>query len=123
MLLNFPVMDMNRNAIWRNPEKVRQDGIERMNRFWGDDSWRGAAYAASRQGNLFGTETEKLPNDAIVEAFSKRLRDVAGFSVVPAPLPMRNSKGAIVYYLFLASPKLVAQNIITHIFNKHRRGA
>ena len=24
MFLNFPVMDMNRNAIWRNPEKVPQ---------------------------------------------------------------------------------------------------
>jgi three-Cys-motif partner protein len=35
MFLNFPVMDMNRNAIWRGPENARKDGIERMNRFWG----------------------------------------------------------------------------------------
>ena len=40
MFLNFPVMDMNRNAIWHNPSVVPQDGIDRMNRFWGDDSWR-----------------------------------------------------------------------------------
>jgi len=30
MFLNFPVMDMNRNAIWNNPEKVPQDGIDRV---------------------------------------------------------------------------------------------
>jgi three-Cys-motif partner protein len=28
MFLNFPVMDMNRNAIWHDPEKVPQDGID-----------------------------------------------------------------------------------------------
>lgn len=40
LLLNFPVMDMNRNAIWRNPDKVPMAGIDRMNRFWGDETWR-----------------------------------------------------------------------------------
>jgi three-Cys-motif partner protein len=40
LFLNFPVMEMNRNAIWRNPEKTPQDGIDRMNRFWGDESWK-----------------------------------------------------------------------------------
>ena len=30
MFLNFPVMDMNRNAIWKNPDQTPQDGIERM---------------------------------------------------------------------------------------------
>jgi three-Cys-motif partner protein len=38
MFLNFPVMDMNRNAIWRSPERVPQEGVDRMTRFWGDDS-------------------------------------------------------------------------------------
>lgn len=56
MFLNFPVMDMNRNAIWHQSEKVPQDGLERMRRFWGDDSWRSAAYVENRQTNLFGPE-------------------------------------------------------------------
>jgi three-Cys-motif partner protein len=34
MFLNFPVMDMNRNAIWKNPEKVPQAGLDRMKKFW-----------------------------------------------------------------------------------------
>lgn len=121
MFLNFPVMDMNRNAIWRNPEKVPQDGLERMNKFWGDETWRSVAYVESKQQNLF-SEPDKIkqPNDAIVTAFRDRLRKVAGFDFVPHPLPMRNSKNAVVYYLFLASPKAVAAKIITDIFDKHR---
>jgi len=114
-------MDMNRNAIWRNPEKVPQDGVERMTKFWGDDSWRQAAYAESPQGNLlFGPEMVKQPNEAIVGAFRKRLQEVAGFRVVPEPLPMRNSTNAVVYYLFFASQKPVADKIITAIFDKYR---
>jgi three-Cys-motif partner protein len=121
MFLNFPVMDMNRNAIWRHPEKVPPDGIERMKRFGGDDSWRSVAYVESKQQSLF-FEPDKIkqPNDAIVRAFRERLRKDAGFGYVPEPLPMRNSRRAVVYYLFLASPKAVAEKIITDIFNKHR---
>jgi hypothetical protein len=32
---------------------------------------------------------------------------------------MRNSKNAIVYYLFLASPKAVAEKIISDIFREY----
>lgn len=121
MFLNFPVMDINRNAIWRDPDKVPQDGIERMNKFWGDNSWRKVAYVESKQQSLFfEPEQEKQPNEVIVAAFRDRLKKVAGFGFVPDPLPMRNSRNAVVYYLFLASPKAVAQKIITDIFNKHR---
>jgi three-Cys-motif partner protein len=120
MFLNFPVMDIKRNAIWRSTEKMPKDGIERMNRFWGDESWRQVAYKESPQGNFFGTEMVKQGNDQIADAFRERLQKVAGFGFVPEPLPMRNSRNAIVYYLFLASPKAVAQKIITDIFKKYR---
>jgi len=122
MFLNFPVMDMNRNAIWRNPEKAPQGGIERMTRFWGDESWKKVAYAESAQGDMFsGHALVKQDNDAIVTAFRDRLKTVAGFKYVPDPLPMRNSNNAIVYYLFLASQKAVAEKIITEIFAKYRQ--
>lgn len=121
MFLNFPVMDMNRNAIWRNPDKVPQDGIERMTRFWGDESWKKAAYAESPQQNLFSAPALiKQGNDAIVRSFRDRLKKIAGFSVVPEPLPMKNSNNAVVYYLFFASQKPVAQKIIDDIFAKFR---
>lgn len=120
MFLNFPVMDMNRNAIWRNPSAVPQDGLDRMNRFWGDGSWRTAAYAEQSQRDLFGTPIVKQGNDAIVAAFQERLRNVAGFKFVPEPLPMKNSTNAVVYYLFFASQKPVAKRIVDDIFKKYR---
>jgi three-Cys-motif partner protein len=118
MFLNFPVMDMNRNAIWKNPGRVPQDGIERMTKFWGDESWKQAAYAKSPQGSFFEPEMVKQGNDDIVAAFRQRLKKVAGFKFVPAPLPMRNSTNAVVYYLFFASQKPVAEKIISDIFRK-----
>jgi hypothetical protein len=45
---------------------------------------------------------------------------VAGFGYVADPLPMRNSTNSVVYYLFLASPKAVAEKIIKDIFAKYR---
>jgi len=37
------------------------------------------------------------------------LKDVARFKYVPDPLPMKNRNNAVVYYLFLASQKAVAE--------------
>jgi three-Cys-motif partner protein len=35
IFLNFMVMDMNMNVLWKNPSGVAPAQIERMNRFWG----------------------------------------------------------------------------------------
>ncbi len=117
MFLNFPVADMNRNVLWRNPENVASADISRMNAYWGDESWRKIAY--SKEGNLFGFET-KTDNDTVALAFQERLQKQAGFLEVPTPLPMTNSKGAIIYYLFFASQKAVAKGIVRDIFKKYR---
>jgi three-Cys-motif partner protein len=100
------------------PERVAPKEVERMTGFWGDDSWRQIAYDTS--GNLFGFE-EKTDNDAVAEAFQERLRDVAGFGYVPAPLPMRNSTNAVVYYLFFASPNKTGATIVADILARYRR--
>ena len=86
--------------------------------FWGDESWKTVAYDTSR--NLFQLP-EKEPNEVIAEAFRRRLESVAGFAQVPQPLPMRNSKGAVVYYLFFASHNKTAEKIAREIFAKYRR--
>ena len=117
MFLNFPVMDMNRNVLWRNPENVSAERRARLTAFWGDESWTQAAYSTT--GNLFGFP-EKETNDAVADAFRQRLLKVAEFKSVPKPLPMRNSAGAIVYYLFFASQVGVAENIVNDIFTKYR---
>jgi three-Cys-motif partner protein len=116
LFLNFPVMDMNRNAIWREPKSAPADGIERMNRFWGDESWRQAARAD--KGKCFRTRKTKSRKTAR-SSLRSRLKSVAGFAYV-ANRPMINSKNAIVYYLFFASQKPVAEKIIFGVFKKHR---
>ncbi len=122
VFLNFPIMDMNRNVFWHRPERVDAVDIARMNAFWGDESWREVVY--KKPVALFDNGDEKQPNEVIAQAFRERLRDVAGFSNVPEPMPMRNTTGAPVYYLYFASQKPVAQGIVTDIFRKYRdRGA
>jgi three-Cys-motif partner protein len=119
IFLNFPVMDMNRNVLWHDSEKVSEEDITRMNSFWGDESWRSAAYR--EEPTLFGDlSLSKNTNAVVVEAFQARLKKVAGFSYVPSPIPMRNSKSAVVYYLFFASHKVVAGDIVQDIFQKYR---
>ena len=87
LFLNFPVADINRNVLWRDPTGVDPADIERMTAFWGDESWRRIAYTTD--GSLFGFE-EKVDNETIAEAFRHRLRTVAGFKHVPNPIHMRN---------------------------------
>lgn len=116
LFLNFPVMGMNRNVLWKSPENVPAKKIARLDAFWGDRSWEQAAYSTS--GNLFGFP-EKEANHVVAKAFQLRLAKVAGFKRVPEPLPMRNTKGAIVYYLFFASQVDVAEHIVSDIFRKY----
>ena len=90
-----------------------------MDNAWGDRTWRSAAYNSRL--NLWGDSVdEKVPNEDIVECFRQRLVDVAGFKYVPKPIPMRNAKGAVIYYLFFASPNEKGAKIVTAIFNKYR---
>jgi three-Cys-motif partner protein len=111
---------MNRNVFWREPDGVDPADIARMNAFWGDESWREAVYS-SQPADMFEYEAlEKNPDEAIALAFQERLKKVAGFQCV-LKRPMRNSTGAIVYYLFFASQKPVAQKIVEHIFFKKPR--
>ncbi len=116
IFLNFPIMDMNMNVLKHDREAVPPEQAERMTRFWGDDSWKTVAYSTS--GNLFGWQ-EKTDNETIAQAFRRRLIEVASFKHVSQPLAMRNSRDAVVYYLFFASPKPVADRIVRDIFKKH----
>jgi len=117
IFINFPVSDMNRNVLWKNPERVDPQQAARLTTFWGDESWREIAYDTS--GSLFGWE-EKTDNETIAAAFKRRLKKAAGFLHVPDPIPMRNKKEATLYYFFFAAQKPVAKDIVEDIFNKYR---
>jgi three-Cys-motif partner protein len=124
IFLNFMVMDMNMNVLWKDPDNVQPSQLVRMDAFWGDRSWRNALYRKPL-GLLPGFELEeKVSNDAVATAFQERLRKVAGFDYVPDPIPMRNTRGAVIYYLFFASANKTGGKIVRDIFDKYRnRGA
>lgn len=117
VFINFPIYDININVLHHDPETVSPVHLGRMNAFWGDDSWRKFGYMETSP-DLFGNvDTEKVSNQQFAAAFRERLKKVAGFKRVPEPLPMRNKKGSIVYYLFFASQKDTAEHIVKYIFD------
>lgn len=121
IFLNFPVLDMNRNVLWSRPSQVAESQLKRMNEFWGDDSWYNSAYDTS-QTEMFGPPMPTKKNiKSVVKAFRKRLRDIANFKYVADPIPMRTAKRGLLYYLFFASQRPVAQKIVEDIFNRYRR--
>jgi len=78
IFMNLMIMDINRNAMRRNPDKSIQSKMDQLTRLWGDESWKGAGYATDR--NLFD-EPEKVSNEEFAEAFRLRLEEKAGFQV------------------------------------------
>jgi three-Cys-motif partner protein len=129
IFLNFPVMDINRNAKKRDINQVSPDDRARMTAFWGDESWHTAMFAPSNQDNFLGLlageventpELEKNDNDAFATAFQTRLKEIGGFKFVPKPVAMKNSRNAIVYYLFFASNNATGDRIASHIFKGYR---
>jgi three-Cys-motif partner protein len=118
IFLNFMIMDANMNVLWSNPDAVPAAQAARMTAFWGDDSWRKAAYKIEK--GLFGDMEEKAGNEAVVAAYRQRLQKVAGFKYVPDPIPMRNSRGATIYYLFFASHNSTGSRIAESVFKKYR---
>lgn len=121
IFLNFMVMDANMNVLVHDEDKRRPGQEDRMNRFWGDGSWRDAAYREPEQGGLFGAlDPIRTKNDALVNAYCERLRSVAGFKHVVEPLPMKNSIGRVVYYLVFAGPNETGARIARDVMKKHR---
>jgi len=83
IFLNFMVMDMNMNVLWKNPDKVCKCQAERMDAFWGDNSWRGILY--KKAPSLFADLDleDKASNNEVAAAYRDRLKKVAGFKYVP----------------------------------------
>jgi three-Cys-motif partner protein len=117
IFINFPIHDINRAVLHHDPKSASEASIARLTAYWGDESWRELAY--DRNPGLFGdVDLEKVSNPRLAEAFRLRLKKVAGFKRVPQPLAMRNKNRSIVYYLFFASQKDTAENIVKYIFDK-----
>ncbi len=122
IFLNFAILDMRRNVLRRNLNKVNESQIVRMNKFWGDDSWRNLLSSSQLSLDLFKEKnyvTLEYKNLAI--EFQSRLKNVAEFKFVPDPIPVRNKQRNILYYLFFASQNQVGYKIAKHIFNTYSK--
>jgi three-Cys-motif partner protein len=120
MFLNFMVMDANMNAIHLDPETVEPEQAARMDRFWGDNTWRNVMYRKPT-GFLPGFQPdrpEKQSNDTLATAFAARLRSKAGFAHVAKPLQVRSDTGRVLYYLYFASHNDTALKIATHLLRE-----
>ena len=112
-------MDMRRNVLLTNPNEVSIDNIRRMDDFWGNHSWKDIAYI--QRTNLFGDTIDLKQNiKLITSAFAKRISDIAQFKYIPEPIPMRNSRSSLLYFLFFASNNKTGNNILTDILKKYR---
>ncbi len=122
VFINFPIHHMNRNCKQEDISTLLPGELNAMDRFWGDRSWHAAMFRPSAQGNLFGGEDmDKTENRDLVNAYCKRLKEVAGFDFVADPLAMRNSRNAVVYYLIFAGPNKTGWRIVKDIYRKYAR--
>jgi len=120
IFLNFMIMDANLNVLFNDPTRADDAQKNRFSVFWGDTSWETIAYQEEPP-DLFGNKRlNKVTTDNIMKAYRDRLRTVAGFKYVPAPLPMKNTRGVPIYYLFFASQKEAGNRIASDIFKKYR---
>jgi three-Cys-motif partner protein len=119
IFMNFMIMDINRNALRKNPSKSIKSKVAQMTRLWGDETWLDAGYDMIP--TLFETEVpQKVSNERFAEAFRERLIKKAGFKFVPKPMPMKTKTNAVIYYLYFASQKEAGMDIVNDIFNTYR---
>lgn len=117
IILNMPIMAINRACLLNNPDKLTKKHIERMNYFWGNNEWQNIIYRDMP--TLFGkTKTKNcLDSKELSNYFVKRLQTV--FNHVSQPLIMRNSKNAPLYCLIYAGHQKIAKDIVESIFHHY----
>jgi three-Cys-motif partner protein len=116
VFINFPIMDINRNVLIPNPT---QKNIDKMNYFWGDNSWEKLSLV--EQQSLFSDTTYKekgITNIRLVEAYKKKLKN--NFKFVPEPIAMKNGINRDIYFLFFASQNATGYKIAKFLLDKYR---
>lgn len=118
IFVNLMIMDINRNALRRNPDKSIASKVCQLTRLWGDESWKEAGY--DKVSTLFDQLVpQKVSNERFAEAFRQRLQKKAGFKFVPKPMPMKNKTDTVIYYLYFASQNAAGMDVVSYIFNKY----
>ena len=118
----FPAMAVNR-LLYRDgkiPEKL----CKKLNKILGSSQWKEAFYQEKQQLSLFTKKTEKEKTacfEDIKKYYLEHLKTILP-GVASNPLPLRNSKDSILFYLYFAvsnpKGKNIALRIARHILGK-----
>jgi three-Cys-motif partner protein len=119
IFVNLMIMDINRNAMRKDPDKSIASKVSQLTRLWGDESWKEAGY--DKVPTLFDQFVpQKVSNERFAEAFRQRLQKNAGFRFVPKPMPMKNKTDTVIYYLYFASQNEAGRDVVDYLFDKYR---
>jgi three-Cys-motif partner protein len=111
-IIHFPTMDAHRTVLRKDQGKISAAMRAKMNAYWGDESWFDDVYNTHGMLPMEGLSLRKREPEALIQAFKKRLVDVAGFVVVSNGIPMRNSTGNVIYHLLVCSHSKKAADVI-----------
>jgi three-Cys-motif partner protein len=119
VLLNFPVMAINRGVLRKHPEKIPKGSRERLDQFWGTNDWMVDLYMEDQ--TLFGMETVKRPHSGreFGKVFKKRLEEI--FRHCSIPILMSNSKNAPLYCMLFAGHNATGKRIAEDIFMRYEK--
>jgi len=119
IILNFPVMAINRGVLRKHPEMLSGVSKVRLKRFWGTEDWMVDLYEEEQ--TLSGPQTVKrqLSGKEFGHIFKKRLEEV--FPHCSDPILMANSKNAPLYCLIFAGHNANGKKIAEDILLKHER--
>jgi three-Cys-motif partner protein len=120
IILNFPVMAINRGVLRKHPEMLSAAAKLRLKRFWGTEDWMVDFY--EEEPTLFGTERvkRKLSGKEFGHIFKKRLEEK--FRYCSNPILMANSNNAPLYCLIFAGDNSKGREIAENIFAKYEKG-
>jgi three-Cys-motif partner protein len=102
IFLNFPVGMAIQRLLLRQPGNFTETQRQRLDGYFGSPDWNNALY--KRRKTLFGEDSEEKINasgEALLKWYRSRLRSV--FPHVSKAALIRNTRGAHLYYLLLAS--------------------
>lgn len=114
VILNFPVMAINRSVLRKNPEAISQKDLERLSKLWGTKEWMEEMYEEDL--TLFGPERRKkrMSGKDFGKVFRNRLSEI--FPHCTDPVLMVNSKNTPLYCLMFAGHNATGSRIAGGIF-------
>ena len=104
----------------REPDNISQKWVNRLNRIYGDESWRNL-YSVNPQISLFGDEEQQRPEgiDGLIEIYKSKLDQLFGDRFLNQSRTLKNSKNSALFeFLFcVGNPNGIvpARRIAEHI--------